>query len=292
MRALSVRRCGGIVLVAMLAFAPGAAVFAQTPELKGGFEVRAIAAATGEELSRQTGLWILEVELKPMRLVRVDVTDPKTGKKAREIVWYLCYKAVNRPLIKKEDAENISPQNDYDPEPGRPLFVPEFTLVTDDGDKQTVHQDQVVPEAQAAILKRESRRADGPKYRNSVQVVGELPEAVDGEAPQDKAIWGVAMFRGIDPATDAFTLYLTGFSNAYKVMPASPDDAGEPLVMRKTLIQKFARPGDEFDLSEAEFRLVGDPVWDYRPDDVRVDVDDAPKPPAVAPADKADENAN
>ncbi len=118
----------------------------------GGFVTKLRATATGEELSRQPGLWVCEVSFKPMRYMRVEVTDPKTGKKTRELIWYVCYKAINRPLGQKK-ATDIDPVNDYDPAPSKPFFVPEFTLVTDDNGVQKTYHDIVLPEAQVAILK-------------------------------------------------------------------------------------------------------------------------------------------
>jgi hypothetical protein len=47
-------------------------------------------------------------------------------------------------------------------------------------------------------------------------------------------------------------------------------DEEKPLVWRKTLTQKYWRPGDEKDRREKEFREVGDPEWLYQPDDVRI----------------------
>ena len=71
------------------------------------------------------------------------------------------------------------------------------------------------------------------------------------------------MFRGIDPKTDYFTVYMSGFSNGYKLGPG-PNDS--QVVKRKTLVQRYWRPGDQFDEEEVEFRVKGDPFWIYRDD--------------------------
>lgn len=232
----------------------------------GGFATKVRASATGEELSRQPGLWVCEVAFKPMRYIRVEVTDPKTGKKSRELVWYICYKAINRPLGQKKATET-DPVNDYDVPPSKPLFVPEFTLVTDDGGVQKTYHDVVLPEAQEAILKqREQRKANGARYRNSVEVVSPIPDQTDAETAPGQTIWGMAMFRGVDPEADRFRVFMTGFSNGYKLTKVPGTD--EPLVLRRTIRQEYWRPGDGIDQNEFEFRLKGDPVWEYRPDDV------------------------
>lgn len=266
----------------------------------GGFVTKVRATATGEELSRQPGLWICEVAFKPMRYMRVEVTDPKTGKKTRELVWYVCYKAINRPLGQKK-ATDIDPVNDYDIPPSKPFFVPEFTLVTDDNGVQKTYHDIVLPEAQAAILKeREQRKAGGPRYRNSVEVVGPIPEVTDAETAPGQTIWGMAMFRGVDPDADHFRLFMTGFSNGYKLTTLPGSD--EPLVLRRTVRQEYWRPGDGIDQNEFEFRLKGDPVWEYRPDDLKVTegveaIDNKPaagkeKPAEEKPAEEKNDAAN
>lgn len=288
---LSVRRkpipC--VLLGVALFLACGGVALAQGD---GGFASKVRAAATGDELSRQPGLWVCEVTFKPMRLMRVDVTDPKTGKKSRELVYYLCYKAVNRPLGNKADEQNINPVNDYDPPPGKPMFVPEFTLVTDDDGKQEVYHDTVIPEAQAAILKREQRRPGAPRLRNSVEVVQALPAATNADDAPGQTIWGVAMFRGVDPDADNFSVFMSGFSNGYKLAKLPGTD--EELVLRRTIRQDYWRPGDRFDQQETEIRAKGDPVWEYRPDDVKTTqggepVDETTKPAAKPAAEKKDD---
>ena len=62
-----------------------------------GFKIHVSSQASGEELNQQTDLWVLEVRFKPLRLISVNLTDPKTGKKTKQLVWYLVYRAVNRP---------------------------------------------------------------------------------------------------------------------------------------------------------------------------------------------------
>ncbi|MCA9081129.1 MAG: hypothetical protein KDA58_11270, partial [Planctomycetaceae bacterium] len=44
-----------------------------------GFEQKVEAYGTIEEVVRQPDLWIMEVQLKPMRMVYLDVRNPQTG---------------------------------------------------------------------------------------------------------------------------------------------------------------------------------------------------------------------
>jgi len=222
-----------------------------------GFTQRVQAVTSGEERSRQSSLWVMEVDLKPLRLIWVDMKDPQTGETQPELFYYICYRAVNRPLL-QPSAGDSDPLNRIDPEPGPPIFIPELTLVADDADTNEVFVDQILPKVQAAINRKERRT-----YKNSVTIAGPVPEATE-EAPNDEnALYGVAIFRGVDPDYDLFTLYLSGFSNGYEVIEG-PN--GEDVMQRKTIVQKFWRPGDKFDPASLEFRFQSDPAWIFRPD--------------------------
>ncbi|HTI52408.1 MAG TPA: twin-arginine translocation signal domain-containing protein [Planctomycetaceae bacterium] len=213
-----------------------------------GVETVVSPLVTGEESSAQPDLWALEVRFKPVRMIYSEITDPGTGKSAKQLVWYLAYRAVVRPGSRVGDATAELRE--------RPVFVPEFTFVTEDDGKQKTYQDRILPEAQAAINRRERH-----KYKNSVEIVGPLPEVTPEGAKVLKSLDGVATWTGIDPNTDFFSVYLTGFSNGYKT-GKGPD--GQEIVLRRTLMQKFWRPSDRFDQTEDEIRLKDEPNWIYR----------------------------
>lgn len=240
-----------------------------------GFERTARAVAGGAELLTQPKLWIYETQLKKIRMVRMDVTDPKTGKKSREWIWYLVYRVVNRGLNRPQDSTDTTPANTDDKQPPE-QFMPEFQLVTTDGATTKIYSDVVLPEVQAEIARREELQ-----LRNPVEAVGPLlPETAEGEPDQYQD--GVAIWRGIDPETDFFTVYLTGFSNGYQIVPG-PD--GDPIRQRRTIVQSFWRPGDEFEQDEIEMRFKDEIRWEYRLDPPR----DNPLPiekPAAASGDE------
>ncbi len=192
-----------------------------------------------------------------MRLVWVDVTDSKSGKKSKEQIWYVVYKVVNRQLERKVDTSDTSPVNTLDPVP-KPVFAPEAILVADDNSRQRIYVDSIVPEAQAAIMKRERL-----ELKNSVDLVGPLPEVSPVDAKKDNAYYGVFIFRGVDPRADSYTLYLSGFSSGYQL---GKDADGNSTTLRRTIVQEYERPGDEFNASEGELRLKGDARWIYRPE--------------------------
>lgn len=212
-----------------------------------GVETVAAPVIAGEESTAQPDIWALEVRYKPVRMIQVTLTNPKTGQTGRELVWYLAYRAVVR-------ASSRVPAGI--PASDRPIFVPEFTFVSEDEGKNERLDDRVLPAAQQAINKRERH-----EYKNTVEIVGPLPDITPDRSKQIHSLDGVATWTGIDPHTDFFAIYMTGFSNGYKVEPG-PD--GEDIVLRRTLMQKFWRPSDRFDQNETEIRLKDEPKWLYR----------------------------
>lgn len=226
-------------------------------DLDRGF-VRVVSPqATGEELGAQKDVWILETTLKPMRMIWVDITDPKTGQRSKEQIWYVVYKSVNRPLPRKVDTTDTVPVNTQDPAPTQ-IFTPEATLVGIDNSGTKVYSDTILPQAQAVIAKRERL-----PLKNSVEAVAPIPPETAADAKSEDAIYGVFLFRGVDPRADEYTLFLNGFSSAYQV---GKDADGRPMTLRRTIAVDYERPGDEINSMETEVRMKGDPKWIYRPD--------------------------
>lgn len=245
---------------------------ASAQPLKGG-EVRVPAVTTAEEQLSQSDLWVMDVYFKPMRMIAYERTDPKTGQKKLEHAWYIVYRAFNHKLELKgreNPAVNVS-----DPPIAPPQFVPSAILVTTDNDRNDVFEDQVIPEAIAAINKREKGN-----YKNSVSIVGSVPEPSVPGSPEDKPLEGVFVWRGVDPDANRYTVYLTGFSNGLRKVPiekaegekaadenAEGDEQAEdsiPAFQTKTIMQKYWRRGDRFDQRESEIVLDGDSNWIYR----------------------------
>jgi hypothetical protein len=212
-----------------------------------GVETIAPPLITGAERNAQPDIWAMEVNFKPVRMIQADVADPKTGKTARGLVWYLAYRTVVRSSSGISDAGK--PED-------RPLFVPEFTFVVNGRRGVDTYEDRILPGVQAAINRRERIN-----YKNSVEIVGPLPKITPDRSKILKSLDGVAIWTGIDPDVVFFTVYMSGFSNGYKV-EQGPD--GQEIVLRRTLAQKFWRPGDRFDQHEEEIRLKDDPFWIYR----------------------------
>ena len=241
----------------------------------GGFDNTLAAIASGEETSAQSDLWVMQVDFKPMRLVRLPVTDPETGETTRELVWYLVWRAANRPLRTPERQDGTTPVNELDDPPGPKQFVPELVLIGEDGTAKQ-YQDVILPSALPLIERRELRGNFAEFTLNTtVSAAGDLPPLKEGDLRPEDYVYGVATWTGVDPETDRFTVLLNGFSNGYQ-RTDGPD--GRPVIQRRTGILKFWRPGDAVDEDEREFRvgvdprgdqpaLAGLPQWEYLADE-------------------------
>jgi hypothetical protein len=194
---------------------------AQKVDNRGGFDVVAKQVATGEERQAQPDLWIFELEFKSVRMIEVEITDARTGTKRPELIYYMIYKAINREIERKRDEEDRRPINDLGENPPAGFFIPEISLVATDNGKRTVVKDSVIPEAQTFISRREKLR-----LLNSVEASQPIPPTVPQDAEDPESLYGVAIFRGVPADTDYFTLFLSGFSNGYKLVkgPVSYDD--------------------------------------------------------------------
>jgi len=232
---------------------------AQQYNFNAGFDAVAPAVATGAELSKQPNLFVMEVQFRPMGLVEVELTDPQTKQKEKKLVWYQVYRTINRQLDTPVDNSDTAPVNPRDPIP-RPYLIPEFFMLVDGkNDQYKIYEDQVIPEAVAAIEKREKL-----KLKNSIEIIQRIPEAVPAGEENPVWIYGVATWTDVDPATDYFRVFAEGFSNGYEIA----DVAGEQVILRKTIDMKFWRPGDEYDQTDEEIRRNPEapkPVWIYRP---------------------------
>ncbi|MDA1014504.1 MAG: hypothetical protein O3A00_08650, partial [Planctomycetota bacterium] len=197
------------LLIGTLAFAlnAGDAAFAQDNQ---GFKTKLEVSVSGPELLENPDLWMLEVQYKPLRMQRMKFIDPQTRKPVYEWIWYLVYRVINRELDRKADASNTVAVNGEDAQP-QLWFVPRITLVTDDNGEQKMFPDRGLPEVQKQISVRE-----GLTLLNSLQLSGAPPKLTPKDGGTENAAYGVAIWRGVDPKTDYFTIYMNGFSNSYK----------------------------------------------------------------------------
>lgn len=198
-------------------------------------------------------IWALEFTFKPVRFVHVDVPT-REGRMQRKQIWYFVYRVKNSG-----------------DQPVR--FIPRFLL--ESWDTKKTYPSRVIPVATPAIQNREDAGLrlsniddlipESPvRLLDTVQIMGEIPPSPAG---QDNSVWGVATWEDIDPATDHFSVYVQGLSNAYRWTDAQDGDppsyvykAGDPLGTGRTIVQKtlrlnFWRPGDVFYEHEKEIRF-------------------------------------
>jgi hypothetical protein len=173
------------------------------------------------------GIWVLDFAFKPVRLRTVD-TD-----KGRRTLHYLYYRVVNHT--------------------GKPrTFVPQFSLVTDTGQRL---EDAVIPQAIPIIQAREDASI---ALRGAVDIMGIIPPST--KEGIDDAVYGVAVWDGVDPKADRFQIYVRGLSDGYQLV--EPPGGGKPVVRYKTLRIDFIRRGDPFNLNEREIQL-NDPPYEW-----------------------------
>ena len=178
------------------------------------------------------GIWVLDYAFRPLRIVTIE------DEKGRRDVHYLYYQIINRT--------------------GEPrMFVPQFTLVTDTGKR---FEDTVLPKAVKQIRNRED-----PTITNlygAVDVMGMVPPS--SKQGVEDAVFGVAIWEGVDPHADKLTVFVRGLSDGYRMDPGATE-AEKPVTRYKALKIDFLRRGDEHDLHEREITLSDPPYdWTYR----------------------------
>lgn len=174
------------------------------------------------------GIWVLDFGFKPLRMRTFEPPG-----KGRKHIHYLSYRVVNHT--------------------GKPRdFVPQFTLVTDTGKR---YEEAVVPSAVKLIQKRED--ASIPMH-GAVDIAGVIPPST--KEGVDDAVFGVAMWEGVDPRADKMSIYVRGLSDGWKAVPAP--DGGKPTIKYKTLRIDLIRRGDARNLNEKEIQLA-EPSYEW-----------------------------
>jgi hypothetical protein len=203
-------------------------VLPTTPVRKGsaGYNVQMVDASL---LPRdKEGIWVLDFAFKSVRMRTLDLPG-----KGRRPIHYLYYRVVNHT--------------------GEPrMFVPQFSLVTDTGQRL---EDAVIPQAVPIIQARED--ASIPLL-GAVNIIGIVPPST--KEGIDDAVFGVAVWDGVDPKADRFSIYVRGLSDGYQLV--TPPDGGKPVVRYKTLRIDLIRRGDERNLNEKEIQL-NDPPYEW-----------------------------
>jgi hypothetical protein len=175
-------------------------------------------------------IWVLDFAYKPLRIITVD-----TPGKGRRDVHYMYYQVIN-----KTDKAR--------------MFVPQFTLITDTGKR---YEDTVLPQAVKQIQSRENPEIKD--LHGAVDIMGMVPPST--KQGVDDAVFGVAVWEGVDAKADQLTIFVRGLSDGLKEDP-SPEPGGKPVVRHKALQINFIRRGDEHNQKEREI-LPGEPPYDW-----------------------------
>lgn len=249
------------VLPALLGCLGGVASAQQRPILTQGYEKVARVGVVNEEIVRQPDLWQMECQFRSMRLVWLPKRDAVTGAETKEPILYLPFRACRRPVTARFSGD-VTPINEFDKEPGPKQFIPQATLITYDDPRSEVPvqiiQDSIIPEAMPLVLK-----VERAAVKNVVDLVQNVPAPIPVDAENQEWQLGVFLFRGIKPDTDFFKVIVTGCSNGYEKRTL---ENGQTQVWRKAIVQRFQRPGDQYDQVQREFQFVGDPQWILIPD--------------------------
>ena len=154
-------------------------------------------------------------------------------------------------------------------------FYPKLTLLTN---RNTLHEDQVLPEIQEEVRKREDP-SNRYNFQNSV-TISKTPVPVSKPDALPRRVGGIAIWPDVAEkaaGTASFRVFIGGLSNGWAI-----DDDGK--ISRKTLMLEFDRRGDgsRVDSTEIVYRDVA--KWIYR-DSSSAEVD-LKRPASVQPMGK------
>ena len=205
-----------------------------------------------KNVTYRRSVWNLEFSFKPVRMMMLDLPQ-EDDTSQQELIWYLVYRVRNmgyhlNPKSEKDDFGNETFGTNRVNHTIR--FFPQFVLTNHETGKSVL--DRVIPSALGPIQKKE--RTPG-ELHHSVSISGvDIPLSSDRT---DRGLWGVATWRGIDPRTDFFSIFVSGLTNAYRFeenfAPNQPPGEGRTFQL-KTLQLNFWRSGDALDLREQEIR--------------------------------------
>ena len=194
-------------------------------------------------------VWQYEFGFLGLRQARLQLRG-RNGSFQYENVWYLVYRI-------RDTGKNISyDQVQEDPRFGHvknelkrdqqdyeitTKFIPNFYLngwvkPSSKQYQRVSYRDQIDPEALKQIRQTEDRN----RYLlDKVEMLNARIPRVKSAA--DDGIWGVAIWRNVDPRIDYISVNVTGLTNAFRI---DTDQAGVRSFKQRTLQLNFWRPGD------------------------------------------------
>lgn len=205
-------------------------------------------------------LWQLEFAFKPMRMIDVDLPQP-SGKMQRKRLWYMVYRVTNRGNYLLAEPKPQDAGVSYEPKivnelsAGSPpiRFFPHFVLKAVEQGKEYLDRD--IPAAQKWIEKRETRGGGTRLYSSTEISAIDLPVSTQDE---DRSVWGYVTWEDVDPKIDAFSVLVSGLTNAYRITekPTASTELGASRKLSPRLLQlNFWRPSDAKPGDESQFRI-------------------------------------
>lgn len=205
-------------------------------------------------------LWQLEFAFKPMRMIEVDLPQP-SGKMQRKRLWYMVYRVTNRGNYLLAEPKPGDAGTSYQPKIVQELpagappirFFPHFVLKATEQGKEYLDRD--IPAAQKWIEKRETRDG-GTKLYSSTEISAiDLPLSTPDE---DRSVWGYVTWEDVDPKIDAFSVLVSGLTNAYRIteVPTTSTEIGASRKLSPRILKiNFWRPSDAKGQDESAFRV-------------------------------------
>jgi len=204
------------------------------------------------------GVWCLEFAFKSPRMIDVDA-PAADGRMLRKRVWYLLYRVQNtggrRVVVDAADPTKRATQRFETPVRFLPQFVLESLEPLEDAEGGTAYRaylDRVVPSALEAIRARE--RPPGKLFDSASMSEADIPPGAER--------WGVAVWEGVDPRIDYFSIYVRGLTNAmrWRQIPGSVIGPNDPPGIHmehalEALRLDFWRPGDDRNEREEPFSV-------------------------------------
>jgi hypothetical protein len=170
--------------------------------------------------------WQLEVELGPLRLVTFDVKDQ--GPRA---YFYTTYTVANT------SGEDL-------------LFAPSFELAMDN---QVVRSGRNVP---LEVTKQLLKNSDIPQIEDQISIIGQILQG------RENAKKGLVVWTANELAPVELTVYAAGFSG--ETATVERPDTKAKVVLRKTLMARYAPPGDLTQNGKADLPLAEPIRWIMR----------------------------
>jgi len=181
-----------------------------------------------------TNIYSLKFEFKPVRMIVVDLPQPG-GMIAPKQVWYMVYSVTNtgKELVPSfGESTQIQVQ-----QVNRPIrFFPALYMYCPEVGK--IFPDQILPAALAKIQEKEDKTRN---FHDTVDMLGK-------EIKPGETVWGVAIWNGLQPQVNEFSIYVEGLTNAYRYSDDGSYKQGDNLLTGRTIVNKslkiyFSRPG-------------------------------------------------